>query len=311
MKRMLGVKVYDSSFCTPAHLDRLQELGFNTVFLGRGVLKSSVTEDLSRRGLFWNIVEPVFLVDEDESCSLATLKDGSPAEDDWVRFACPTDPVHMNHVMERIRSDIQQFNPPGVSLDFIRFFQFWEMTLPSADPSQLPRACFCSRCRDSASSFDTYMHWRENVVNATATKLCSLARSMNEDLKIGIHAVPWTRTLFDGARMEILGQDFRALATIADYITPMVYHHMMHMPVPYIKELLADMAGEGRTFIVPSIQSKEAYRKDSMSPSEFSKALETALDSPSKGVLIYKWEDLSRDEKRLGIVKDTFKGLDR
>ena len=305
MDRMLGVKVYDSSFCTDRYLDCLQELGFNTVFLGRGALSREACENLTGRGLFWNIVEPVFLVTEDEECTLATKKDGSPAEDDWVRFACPTDYSHLNSVRKRIETDIATFNPPGISLDFLRFFQFWEMTEPLANPRNLPRTCYCDRCKRQAKTFGTEALWRQALVTGTAIELSSLARACKNELRIGIHAVPWTRGLFDGARGEVIGQNFSSLATIADYLTPMAYHHMMHMPVSYISELLSDMKDEGCSHIVPSIQSKEAYRKDSLPVKEFGKALELALQKPSEGVLIYKWEDLCQDKERMEIAKAT------
>ena len=303
MDRMLGVKVYDSSFCTERHLDCLQKLGFNTVFLGRGALSESVTDNLNSRGLFWNIVEPVFLITDDEQCALATRNDGSEAADDWVRFACPTDSEHLDHVRKRIEADILKYNPPGVSLDFLRFFQFWEMTDPISDPRHLPRTCYCERCRSEAKSFVSEALWRQALVTGTAIELSSLARSFKENLRIGIHAVPWTRSLFDGAREEVIGQSFSALSEVADYLTPMAYHHMMHMPTSYIKELISDMADEGCRHIVPSIQSKEAYRTDVMSASEFKAALDLALEGPSEGVLIYKWEDLCQDKERLEIVK--------
>lgn len=304
MERMLGVKVYDSSFCTDRYLDSLQQVGFNTVFLGRGALNQTVADNLNRRGLFWNIVEPVFLVTEDEQCALATQINGSPAEDDWVRFACPTDSEHLDHVRKRIESDILQFNPPGVSLDFLRFFQFWEMTDPLADPRNLARTCYCERCKKQAKSFISESLWRRGLVTGTAIELSSLARSFKDNLRIGIHAVPWTRSLFDGAREEVIGQSFSSLSEVADYLTPMAYHHMMHMQPSYIKELISDMADEGCKHIVPSIQSKEAYRTDAMSASEFKEALKLALQNPSEGVLIYKWEDLCQDKERLEIVKE-------
>ena len=64
MNRLYGVKLYDSRFCKSETVDLLQEAGFNTVYLGRDALVPAFTEELSARGLFWNIVEPVFLASE-------------------------------------------------------------------------------------------------------------------------------------------------------------------------------------------------------------------------------------------------------
>ena len=297
MNRLYGVKLYDSQFCRSETVDLLQEAGFNTVYLGRDALVPAFTEELSARGLFWNIVEPVFLASEGEE--LATLEDGSPASDSWVRFVCPTDPDHLNRVRERIASDIRTFNPPGVSLDFLRFFQFWEMTSPTADPQSLPKSCFCPRCRAQR----TLMDWRQNIVEQTALTLCSEIRQAKPEIRIGIHCVPWKRDMYDDAIRNVIGQNFGNLAEIGDYLTPMVYHHMMHQEPEYIREFLADMAGQGVTEILPSIQVRKAYREDEMSAEEFGEALGYALESPSNGVLLYKWEDLVNDSERLDIVR--------
>ena len=307
MNKVLGVKVYDPGFCTESYLDLMQDTGINTVFLGRGALRETLCEELSQRGLFWNIVEPVFLITDDKTKILATTQDGNVASDDWVRFACPTDKEHLSRVQTRIKDDIRKFNPPGVSFDFIRFFQFWEMTMPSADPKKLPRTCYCSRCQKEAAKFAGEKEWRKSLITETAKNLASLAKEEKPEVRIGIHAVPWTRSLFDGSRESVIGQDFSALAPLCDYLTPMAYHHMMHMDTSYIKSLLSDMTDEGCRHIVMSIQSKEAYRTDAMDSEEYEKALKIALESD--GVLIYKWEDLCADKKRLGMTKALFKGL--
>ena len=83
----------------------------------------------------------------------------------------------------------------------------------------------------------------------------------------------------------------------------MVYHHMMHREPSYIKEFLQEMESLGCTEILPSIQVKKAYREEEMSKEEFGEALGYALESPFKGVLLYKWEDLVDDSERMDIVK--------
>ena len=308
MERMYGVKLYDPQYCTKGNLDLMEQCGFNTVFLGRGALSKGFTEELTRRSFFWNIVEPVFLLDEDDPSPLATLKDGSPAESSWVRFACPTDENHLRHVRERIRDDISQYDPPGVSLDFIRFFQFWEITDPASDASALPASCFCERCTRQRRAFRSITHWRQGVIDQTAALLCSDIRTQKYGTKIGIHCVPWTRDMFDGAIEEIIGQNFNVLSDIGDYITPMIYHHMMRLDSSYVRTFMDDVTGRGCKNVLPSVQVRQAYREDEMGPDEFAAALHLALEAPSMGVVLYKWEDLASDERRLDIVRKELKG---
>ncbi|MBR2281964.1 MAG: hypothetical protein IJ863_05010 [Spirochaetales bacterium] len=307
MDGMYGVKLYDPRFCTDRTIDLMEENGFNTVYLGRDALVPEFTEELSRRGFFWNIVEPVFLASEGED--LAVLEDGSPASDSWVRFACPSDAGHLGLVSERISSDIEIFDPPGISLDFMRFFQFWEMTRPSADPSKLPASCFCPRCRKQLEGVSDVGSWRQMTIGETADRLCSEARRLKPKLRIGIHCVPWKRDLYDGAIMEIIGQNFADLAKIGDYLTPMIYHHMMHREPSYITELMDDMVAQGCKSVLPSIQVREGYRTDTMGAAEFAEALERALESPSMGVLLYKWEDIADDSVRLKAVRSALRGF--
>ena len=114
--------------------------------------------------------------------------------------------------------------------------------------------------------------------------------------------------MFDGAITSVIGQDFGNLSETGDYLTPMVYHHMMHREVSYISDFLQDMASQGCRDILPSIQVKQGYRTDVMQPEEFAEALDRALEGPSMGVLLYKWEDLADDDVRLGIVRSALKG---
>ena len=303
MKRLYGVKLYDKSFCNSRNLDIMQSCGFNTVFLGRGALSREFTDMLSDRGFFWNIVEPVFLLQPEDETALATLQDGEKAESDWVRFACPTDAEHFESVRKRVIDDIDTYSPPGISLDFIRFFQFWETTEPDMDPGALPRSCFCPRCQRQMKVFKSTGDWRQNVIEQTDRSLCAEARVRKDDIRIGIHCVPWTSKMFDGAITDIIGQDFGVLSEVGDYLTPMVYHHMMKLSPSYVREFITEMAQQGCPEILPSIQVKEAYRKDEMSASEFEQALILALGGPSKGVVLYKWEDLVADNVRLDIVR--------
>ena len=127
----------------------------------------------------------------------------------------------------------------------------------------------------------------------TALTLCSQIRQINPEISIGLHCVPWKQDMYDGAILNVIGQNFSNLAEIGDYLTPMVYHHMMHREPSYIKEFLQEMESLGCTEILPSIQVKKA----------FGEALGYALESPSKGVLLYKWEDLVDDSERMDIVK--------
>ena len=305
---MLGVKLYDPLFCDGKNLDLLQEVGVNTVYLGRNALVPAFVDNLKKRGMFCNIVEPVFLLDENDPHQLAVLKDGKPAHDDWVRFACPSDSQRLDQVRERILADIDAFDPNGVSLDFMRFFQFWEMTDPSAKSEDLPESCFCDRCREKMSAFASVSDWRQSVITDTARFLSSDIKVRKPGIKVGIHCVPWKLDMFDGSIRTKIGQNFTELSKIGDYLTPMIYHHMMHLEPSYVRSFMQDMARQDCRHIVPSVQVIQAYREEKMGIREFEEALDLALESPSEGAVLYKWEDLVADPERMEIVRSRFKG---
>lgn len=308
MQNLYGVKLYSPAFCDSRNLDAMEECGINAVFLGRDALTPSFCAELNKRGLFWNIVEPVFLLDEHETRPAATLGDGTAAVDDWVRFACPSDGTHMDGVRRRLVEDIRTYNPPGVSLDFLRFFQFWETTAPDADRAALPQSCFCDECRKRMQACADAAEWRRTVVTSTAGELSGIARETEKGIRVGIHCVPWKRDMYDDAIRDIIGQDFTALALVADYLTPMIYHFMMRRESAYVREFILDMAAQGCTEILPSVQARQVYRQDKMDAREFAAVIDAALPDPSRGVLIYRWEDLADDRQRLEILRSALKG---
>lgn len=310
MERKFGVKLYDSDLCNGENLDLMQSLGFNTIFLGRDALSLSFTQEITKRRMFWNIVEPIFLLDTEDTSNSAILADGKPAQDDWVNFACPTDKKHLEDVKKQIINDIAIYNPPGLSLDFLRFFQFWEMTDPNIDHNSLPQTCFCDRCKEQQKGFKSIGEWRMNLVSDTARMFVKTIRDAGSKAEIGIHYVPWTQDMFGGAIKDVIGQDITVLSKIGDYITPMIYHHMMHMKPSYVGEFLSDIYSHGCERVLPSIQVKQAYREDELPAKEFRKALEQAVQQPSEGVVMYKWEDLVTDQKRMEIVKQVLGEID-
>jgi len=298
-----------------------RKAGFDTLMLGRLCLADrSFLDLLHAEGFRWSVVEPVFFMDAGlENGRPALLRDGSEAVDGWVRFACPSDRDRLAAVADRIRSDVL-LGADGVTLDFLRFFMFWETVSPESSgpfrsaPQSFPSTCCCEVCRSERALFADERRWRCSVIAGAAARCAEAARSGAEAVRsgldagstgtgsfsVGIHTVPWLSLEYGGARESVLGQDLAAFGRIADYLTPMTYHQMSGRSVESISAVAADHAQVSLLPVVPCVQASPAYAERPISDAEFAAACEEASRPPSAGFAVYRWEDLAREEGKLG-----------
>jgi len=316
---MFAVKIYAVPSDIESTVEKWKEIGFDTIMTGRECLSDrNFLDKIHEAGMKLSVVEPVFLAPSDEelaqgaSYDKALLQDGSPAVEDWVRFACPTDTRRLSEVYERIKKDAA-LGADILTFDFARFFQFWEMVLPETPASALKRTCFCPRCRKAAAEYASEREWRTNTVTQAVRNCVAAAKSVNSNVRTGVHIVPWKTDMFSdcgdgsgGALESVIGQDLRALSEIVDFLAPMTYHHMIHQSPAYIGEVIENH----RTFIkdripvIPSVQVKELYRKDILPREEFREALQTALRAASDGLSFYQWTDIEESQESFSIIRE-------
>jgi len=253
-------------------------------------------------GLRWSAIEPVFLADDATVPGELSLgADGEPLVDDWVRFACPSKPGPRRRVADRIRAHAA-LRPDGMSLDFLRFWQFWETVRPGADPATLRSGCHCPDCERERSGGDVEA-WRCGVVTDAAASLSSLVRDLLPGARLGIHTVPWLADEYGGAVTRLLGQDIAALAPFADYLTPMGYHHMTGRDTEWVGRVARDQAKRTGLPVVPCVQTAPAYVARNLDVPEFGEALVSALASGTGGIAVYRHEDLAADPAKAEVVK--------
>ena len=315
---MFGIKIYEAPSDIDAVIRKWKDIGFDTVMTGRNCLKNTdFIREIHSAGLKLSVVEPVFLVpDEAEKAECAggkkndalfdraLLEDGSPAEEDWVRFICPTDERWLSHVYERIGKDAA-LGADILTFDFARFYQFWETVLPDSPVSSLKRTCYCERCKKNASAFKTQKEWRTTIVSQVVKNCAAAAKSVNPAVKTGVHIVPWKTDMFDGALEEVIGQNLRALSENVDFFAPMTYHHMIRQSPEYISELVKNHREyiQDRIPVVPSVQVKELYRNDVLPREEFRKAIKEALRYSTGGISFFQWNDIANSEENCKIIK--------
>jgi uncharacterized lipoprotein YddW (UPF0748 family) len=336
---MVGVKIYEHQGPLAELFTEWRSVGVNTVFVSPALAAQGNFRELAReRGISLFLILPIFYNPEElkSDPGLYALTDrGEQAKDDWVEFVCPTRPDYRRRRTEWIKSLVREIDPDGISLDFIRYFVFWEMVYPERTPDSIANSCFDRSCLEKfqkdtgivlppeaggpadaarwikAHHAREWTEWKCGVITSLVRSIADETRALKPGLIVNIHLVPWRETDFGGAIKVIAGQDVAALAGPADMISPMCYWHMLKRKPPWIHEVVDDIFARTKTLVVPSIQVGNAYIKDNLSVEEFREALDEALRPPSGGVVFWNWDALAKEPEKKAVVAARFKNKSR
>jgi hypothetical protein len=328
---MVGVKIYAHEGGFDDLFAEWATLGINTAFISETLASDPTFRDLAdSRGIDTFLIAPVFFdpaaLAEDPDL-FAITAEGARARDDWVQFVCPSRRGYRERRVGEISELVRRLRPEGLSLDFIRHFVFWEMVHPETSAESLPNTCFCPHClasfgtetgiRPPAGLTSTremaawilvhhetqWTEWKVRLITSMAQEIVQRARSVDPELRVNLHAVPWRGQDYAGAIRRVAGQDFASLSAFADYLSPMAYSFMLRRPPEWIHSVVRDLSASSAVKIVPSIQVRESYREDErFDAEEFTRCLSGALKPPSQGVVFWSWEALPQEpEKRRAI----------
>jgi hypothetical protein len=329
---IIGVKIYETERELPELFEEWQSLGVNTVFASEELTSSGGFRALAKKNdidLF--IIFPVFFAPEElaENPDLwAVTADGERAKEDWVEFACPSRSDFRNRRVKEARAIVKRLRPDGLSIDFIRYFVFWEMVGPDRDPATLPDTCYCVHCIQAFATFlgvppltippqpqraaawikanaaEQWVRFRIETITSMVRELVDEVREIDPDILINLHIVPWRRDDFDGGLARVAGQDPSALSEIADYLSPMAYSFMLERPPEWVASVVEDLDRVADCPVLPSIQVAPAYREGEVfSGAEFEAALLAALEPPSAGVVFWSWDHIEADPERAEIIR--------
>ncbi len=331
---LIGVKIYEHDGPLPELFGQWRSLGINAVFVSPGLAAKGEFRALARRnGISVFLILPVFFNPEELKADpgLYALTDrGEKAKDDWVEFVCPTRPDYLSRRVQWVKDLVRDIDPDGISLDFIRYFVFWEMIYPERTPASIANTCFDRSCLDRfqkdtgiqrpaglegkdaarwvlAEHAKDWTAWKCGIIDEAVKSLVAGARAVKPGLIINLHSVPWRRQDFGGAIRSIAGQDLSSLGRLVDMISPMCYWHMLKRRPPWIREVVEDAYAQTRGPVVPSIQVGNAYINDRLSPEEFKQAHDEALRPPSRGVIFWNWDALAKEPAKLAVVAGRFK----
>lgn len=328
---LIGVKIYEYSGSLPRLFEEWRSLGINTAFVSASLGANREYRRLAKEySVATFIIFPVFFNAEElekHPDLFALTADGEKASDDWVKFVCPTREDYRKERIEYARRLVRDCDPDGLSLDFIRFFVFWEKVYPERTLSSLPQTCFDRSCLDKFQSemsikipeglpgprekarwiLDNHLQdwtaWKCRVIAGMVKDLAAEARKIKPGLKINVHAVPWRKDDFGGAIKTIAGQDLGQIAAYTDFVSPMCYHHMVLRDPAWVHSVVADVAAYAGRAVLPSIQVNEAYINKTLPVPEFEAALAEALKPPSKGVVFWSWDALEKSPLKKEVVR--------
>ena len=317
---VVGIKIYEHPGPFEPLVREWRGLGVNTVFAGEALAADQDFRALLRaNAIALFVIYPVFQSPETlaERPGLAALtSDGRPARDEWVEFVCPSRDDFLREKAGHLRELVAACDPDAVSLDFMRFFVFWEKVYPARSPASLPQTCFCPVCLERFSRetglavpdgleagaevarwilethADEWTDWKCGVIARAAGTLAAAARLAKPEVLINIHTVPWRKDDFGAAARAVAGQDAARLAGVADVLSPMAYHHMVLRTPDWVREVVSDLSSRTGAPVLPSIQVAEAYIDEPLTAEEFRAAFEAALRPPSRGVVLWSWDAL-------------------
>jgi len=336
--KIIGVKLYKHNGSFKTLFDRYSELGINTIFSSEELAHNTdFRTEVRAHKLRYFIIIPIFYDPEALNAhpDLYAIKDdGNRAIKDWVHFICPSRKNFRNKKITYITDLVKKYNPDGISLDFIRYFSFWEKIYPNANPVDFSNTCYDSSClvsfqhemnikipaylqsTSAVADWINTMHksewttWKCNQITSFIANTRNRLKQVKSDIKINVHIVPWREQDYNGSIKSIIGQDIAEISKYVDFLSPMTYSHMLKRDPHWIHSIVADFHSKASCSILPSIQVNKAYLSDSISASEFDHTLLNALQLPSAGVIFWSWDHLVNDEAKQGIIMKQCNGID-
>ncbi len=342
-QRVLGAKVYHAVRGPQELVQFAKSLGLNSLFIGDELANSlELREQCRAAGLKYFLILRTFNDPEaaKQDPSLVSIaRDGNPGRRQDDAMICPSRHDFRRAKLERIKTAIQRLKPDGVTLDYFRFFIYWEAVDPKTGPVDFPAFCFDRACLQdfvhsgsmklrNPSVADTlaknrslideiwrehreaWYEWRIRRIAKNAQEMTGFIHKEFPGLPIVLHAVPWTRNEFSGARERIVGQDFRLLAPYFDYVSPMAYSALTHRGPGWVekldRELLEEVPAEK---LLPSIEvGPDGPEFPPVPLAHYEGDLKAALQA-KPGVVLYHLELLLADPAKQAVTRQLLEAL--
>jgi hypothetical protein len=148
--KTLGIKIYKTERDYDDLVEDWMSLQINTAYVGLKLLADQGFRDAVRKSEIRLFAIYPFFYDKyalrADPDLFAVTNTGGRAEEEWVKFVCPSRNSYVEGKIEGIARLMREFRPDGISLDFIRHFVFWEKIYPDRLPDSILTTCFDEHC---------------------------------------------------------------------------------------------------------------------------------------------------------------------
>jgi hypothetical protein len=251
------------------------------------------------------------------------IQDGHPlTPEEWYHGVNPTVPSIRQRLLERLERLLLDHAIDGVWLDFIRWPCHWESPQPYLPRTSFDAGTLTRFSHDTGIDVPTHdpvaaakallgtdraqwTEWRCDQITSWVASAKEIVQGTRPGALLGLFGVPWRRSDYDGAILDIIGQDYTALGQYVDVFSPMSYHVMCGQPVAWIGDVAAEIRALSNKAVWPIVQSVDAPTP--LSAEEYGQALDVPLHSPAAdGVLAFTLKG-ALDSAKLVITQTKFR----
>lgn len=318
--------IYNPEADFKIYFKTMKDLGLTVLMANPFMYDNSKFLSLAKQaGMKLNLNFPIFddgAYLSDHPDKYAITAKGRKAAVDWQNYSCPTDKEHIEVKINDLKKLLKKLNPEYVSLDFIRFFTFWEKVKPDSNLLDIEDGCYCPNCIDLIEKrFDLKFkdrnpgYIKENYINELGEfrvsyvtnlvkRITSVIHEFNPDIKVMMKVVPWLDSDFEGARIKLIGQDYNCLKDYIDIFMPMTYLHTIRFPAKKIVNIVRETKRLTGKEILPLIQFKEIYNEAPLSNEVFIETLKSVCNEKIKGIGIFRYDNLKVNKERYNLLKE-------
>ena len=233
----------------------------------------------------------------------------------WYIGITPSYETYAQSRLDALEEMLMNHNLDGIWLDFIRWALHWEQELRDDTPPPLESSFDLHTLKRFAKYADldipsgttseqtewiltrhrdTWIDFKCSVITDFVNRAKQITQTHANGKPLGLDIVPAKSTI----REHLLGQRLPDLADSADYLSPMLYHHIQGKSPSWITDILDSFADETSTQLLPFIQADSLGIGDSeqgFSTKEWEKVLSVTLDHPNTvGLIVFTGDRLSK-----------------
>jgi hypothetical protein len=244
---------------------------------------------------------------------------GNKAINDWLHFACPSQPQFLEYQKERLRKLVEYNHPAVICFDFIRFYVFWEKIYPETKTNEITDGCYCEKCKHNfqicsgilamdktpqwikENALKEWADWKCNIITKTVMDLANIVKQNGKDIAIALNIVPWRENDFNGAIRSVAGQDIQQLKKHVDIFIPMTYSHMLKNKPNWIHDVVSDIHVKTGKQVIACIEIEKTHIDKEISGDEFMDMLQFGNLKPSNGIILFHYNCILNSGKNINL----------